>query len=121
MSVKYKVRNTYHLTNMEANIFLGIVSLLHVIYAWRTQLKINETTSFNSFQKRFNSVLIWVIPFFWSLITRSIIREPKIQVMTKSHRKRGSSGDNSDNWMGLTGGGDMDSGGGGSDGGGGGD
>ena len=97
---------------MGTSIFLGIVLLLHLIYVWRTQLKINETTSFNPFQKRSNSVLIRIIPFFWSLITRNIIREPKIQVMTKSHRKRGSSGDNSDNWMGLTGRGGSDGGGG---------
>jgi|GEM_PF-2385853 len=76
--------------------------LLHLGSAGRTQMLINATPLLNSYQKKLNSALIWIIPFVWSMITRSMIKPPKTTVMTKSKRKT-RTGKNSDNWEGLTG------------------
>ncbi len=82
--------------------FIGILLTIHLILTYRAQVLINKSDTFNSFQKKFNSALNWILPFFWSFLIRNVLKEPKNKVMTKSNRKNGSKG-NTSSWQSLTG------------------
>ena len=66
-------------------ILLSILCLVHIIYTYRIQLKVNSSTLLNKKQKVFNSVLIWLIPFFWYYVVKESITIDQ-SVMTKSKR-----------------------------------
>ena len=87
---------------MNIYIIFVLIFICHIAFAWRTQLMINRSIVFNSFQKQFNSILSWVIPFLWSFIVRSVLKERNNSVNTKTRRRK-SKGNNSDNWENLTG------------------
>ena len=87
---------------MNGIILFLIVLVLHLTYAASTQNKITRTHSLSNERKRLNSILTWCIPFLWALLVRSIIKEPKLTVMTKNRRKPNSGG-NTDDWGNLTG------------------
>lgn len=74
----------------------------HVILAAITQVKIFRTKYLNVYQKTFNSIMNWVIPYAWGFLIRTMIAEPKIKVLTKKDRRRNPNS-NSDHWEGLTG------------------
>ncbi len=85
-------------------ILITAISLAHIFICWRTQLLINGSF-LTSFQKRLNSVLIWVLPFLWAFIVRSVVKRSEIKVMTKKDRKiRMSSGEAGESVAGAAGG-----------------
>ncbi|MEO1050911.1 MAG: hypothetical protein AAFX87_09795 [Bacteroidota bacterium] len=85
--------------------FLMIVALsLHLYLAYKTQLMIDKAIVFTTFQKRINSLLSWLIPFFWAYIVRFILKSSESKTMTKKDRDKDRGGF-SDNWWHLTGGG----------------
>jgi hypothetical protein len=73
-------------------IIISITLLAHLIVAWRTQVFINSSR-LNSFQKRVNSLLNWLIPFIWALVIKTMIRPPKNPVTIKKDRKTPQSGE----------------------------
>jgi hypothetical protein len=84
-------------------IIAGLLTI-HLLIAWPTHYFINKTDRLNESQKSNYFLLIWCIPILWSLFVRVKFMKKEIDVMTKDKRKR-NSGTNSDNWMGITGGG----------------
>lgn len=87
------------------NIIIGLIFITHVLLAYRTQLLINDSDYLTASRKRINTILNWTIPFVWSFVARNYLKAEKLTAMTKSKRDRKSGGNNSDNWIGLTGGG----------------
>ena len=88
------------------DIFIGIILILHILLSYNVTNQILETDFLKKKQKRINIMLTWSIPFVWSFIVKNMIKSSDIEIMTKSNRK-GKGGRNSDNWMHLTGGGDI--------------
>lgn len=89
-------------------ILTGVIFIGHLIFAWRTQIIINKTVLLTEKQQKINSLLNWIIPFIWSLVAFTMLKESKTPTMTKRNRKR-SKGGYDDNWYHLTGGGGADS------------
>lgn len=52
--------------------------LIYAIYTLRFALKFNRTADiyFNNKQKALHSILIWLIPFFWIMIVKTVISPP---------------------------------------------
>jgi len=50
--------------------FAAVLVMLHLYIAWRTQLMINQTPLLNTFQRRFSTILNWMIPLIWSWVVR---------------------------------------------------
>jgi hypothetical protein len=90
----------------DLNIELTIAGILtiHLLLAWRTHYFITNLNKLTERQKSDQLLLNWSIPIIWSMVVRLRFKKKKIDVMTKDKRKR-SSGTNTDDWMGLTGGG----------------
>jgi magnesium-transporting ATPase (P-type) len=54
--------------------FFGILFAIYVIYTLNFAIKFNSTnTVFNDNQILIHNVLIWVIPFFWIMIVKTMI------------------------------------------------
>ncbi|MDW3193934.1 MAG: hypothetical protein R8G66_16290 [Cytophagales bacterium] len=87
---------------MTLQLILGTLLLLHVYDAYTTQLELDKTSSLGDQKKQWNTILIWIIPFIWPLLVRSMIKKKRLTVMTKGKRKpnrrRGT-----DDWGNLTG------------------
>lgn len=92
--------------NFDLNIELTIAGILtiHLLLAWRTHYFITNLNKLTERQKSDQLLLNWSIPIIWSMVVRLKFKKKKIDVMTKDKRKR-TSGINTDDWMGLTGGG----------------
>lgn len=55
--------------------FLTILLTVYVIYTFNFAIQFNKTnTSFNENQKLLHNFLIWIIPFFWIMILKTIIK-----------------------------------------------
>ncbi len=76
-----------------SNTLIAVTTLVvHLIVSWRTQVLINRSL-LTLFQKRFNSILNWLIPFIWPLIVKIMIKPPANPVTIKKDRKTKMSGD----------------------------
>ena len=82
---------------------LYIFFLIHCIYAITVTRKIFKSVVFSRRIKWLNTILTWLLPFFWGAIVSYIIKPPKYEVITKQNRKVKPDGNNTDNWQSLTG------------------
>ena len=90
--------------NLDIKLIISGLLMVHLLFAWTTHYFILNSKRLNKRQKSNWLLLNWSIPILWSIIVRIKLKEKKNDVMTKAKRKR-SSGNNTDNWMGMTGGG----------------
>lgn len=55
-------------------IYLLITALsIYFIYTLNFAIQFNKTTVFNKNQKLIHNFLIWIIPFFWIIVVKSMI------------------------------------------------
>jgi hypothetical protein len=68
-----------------------VAFLIYGIYTLRFALVFNRTadTYFNKKQKTLHNILIWLIPFFWIMIVKTVASSP---TQTKNSRKSRSKG-----------------------------
>ena len=85
-------------------IFIIIVLTGYLFYSLKIQIKIIEDKCFTRTQKIINSILLWIIPFLWGFIIKSII---STDVSRKGNLKEKNF---DDNWWFLTGGSTGDNG-----------
>jgi hypothetical protein len=82
---------------------LLVFLVLHLLFGAIAQFYIVKTGILSSKLKVFHSVLIWIIPFCWSILFIGNYRTKGIEIMTRDERNR-QSNNNSDNLVDLTGG-----------------
>lgn len=75
-------------------ITLIIIVSIYLIYSIRIQIKLIKSKVLDKNQKILNSVFLWIIPFLWGLL---------IKTMLKDTFKSKPKGKYSDNWWFLTG------------------
>lgn len=63
---------------------LSTVMILHAFFAFRYTKKILDSPRLKIPQKRINSAMVWLIPFLWYQMIKSLL-EPS-EVMTKNKR-----------------------------------
>ncbi|MGD1848329.1 MAG: hypothetical protein ACFB10_23290 [Salibacteraceae bacterium] len=84
---------------------LWCVALAYVgLNLWVTR-KINKARYLEEDRRKTHRIFIWLLPFLGPLLIRRFWKTPtsgKLEIMTKSDRKKRSGG-NTDNWQGLTG------------------
>lgn len=69
------------------NYFLTIVFAIYLIHTLSFAIKFNRThTPFSDNQKLLHNVLIWIIPFFWIMILKTMIAPTPGS--TKSRKKK---------------------------------
>jgi len=55
--------------------FLITVFVIYVIYTLSFAIKLNKAnTIFNGNQKLIHNILIWIIPFFWIMVIKTIMK-----------------------------------------------
>lgn len=84
------------------NAIATILLIAHFTLSVRMQFQIVKTTLLTTHQKWIQSVLLWLIPFFWYYLVRSIVIREGLQVKTSRTRKR-KKGAFDDSWHSLTG------------------
>ena len=66
-----------------------IFIILHIAISLPIQIKISNTITLSKFQKKINSILLWLIPFLWALIVKSVLKSTKGFVDNKKDIKKG--------------------------------
>jgi hypothetical protein len=57
------------------NYFLTIVFMIYMIYTLNFAIKVNRTNMvFNTNQRLLHNFLIWMIPFFWIMIIKAMVK-----------------------------------------------
>ena len=87
---------------MFESIWLNVLILIYLIYSVIFTKKLYESNILDNDQKRMNTIMLWLIPFVWGLIVRSILKTNHSTNLNVSNKKYNSHS-NFDNWKNLTG------------------
>lgn len=71
--------------------FWAVVALFYLYFTIKTQIKIVRTIDLNKNQKVLNSIFLWLIPFLWGLLVKTILKDGASGTVTKDKRKVKSS------------------------------
>lgn len=91
---------------MDTGVFLILILaiLCYLYYTSKIQVRIIKTIYFSKNQKILNSVFIWIVPFIWGFIVKSILKQKPSGTITKEQRKTDPSNFYESNIGGLYGG-----------------